>query len=108
MKHFIAFGLTLFCLTVLSSARAQTIPTDSSRFEYRKWQTEHRKTVQKSIGLDEYQKRPFWTVYDSYCRAIEYLELEYFQILSLYENHSGDMNDKEKKMLSNLDGKSRL
>ena len=102
MKRIVAVALTFSMLAALFTAGAQTRTADSSAFQYRKWQAEQRKTIQKDLHLEEYQKAPFWTVYESYSRAIEYLELEYFQVMALYEHHSGDLNDKQKQMLSRL------
>ncbi|HEX8041198.1 MAG TPA: hypothetical protein VF490_18750 [Chryseosolibacter sp.] len=102
MKPFIVLALTFSMLAAPFTAGAQRRTTDSSSFQYRKWQAEQRKTIQRDLHLEEFQKAPFWTVYESYCRAIEYLELEYFQVMALYEHHSGDLNDKQKQMLSRL------
>lgn len=102
MKRFTLLALTFCLFAALQTAVAQTAATDSSGFEYRKWQTKQRMAIQKDLHLEEYQKASFWTVYESYARTIEYLDLEYFQVMALYEHHSGDLNDKKKQMLSRL------
>ena len=91
-------GITLLMLTGWFPAQAQT---DSATLEYKKWQLEQRKTIQLYIRLEEYEKTAFWSLFDSYCRAIENLEIEYSRIIDLVANHADDLSEEQEEMLAN-------
>lgn len=93
------------CLAVIFFAIGWSLPAhsqedDESSLTYKKWQLEQRKAIQLYIDLEEYEKSAFWTVYDSYCRAIENLEIEHIRIHELYRLHSGQLTEDENRTLA--------
>lgn len=98
MKYRVFLVVIFFATGWSLPARAQD--DDASSLAYKKWQLEQRKAIQLYIDLEEYEKSAFWTVYDSYCRAIENLEIEHIRIIELYRLHSGQLTEDENRTLA--------
>jgi len=60
------------------------------------------------MDLHEYEKAGFWEVYDSYSRAIEYLEIDYLRIITLYRQHSADLSGQKEMALASYHLKNEL
>jgi hypothetical protein len=65
---------------------------DTARYIHQEWLSQQRKAVLTTIGLTEFEKASFWPVYESYCRAKEYLELEYLNIMLVYSDYLNTSN----------------
>ena len=76
----------------MSRVMSQTHILDSAKYIYQAWVSQQRKAVLTAIGLTEFEKASFWPVYESYCKAKEYLELEYLNIMLLYSDYLNTSN----------------
>jgi len=81
---------------------------DSLALVYKKWHLEQRKIIQLYMDLQEYEKAGFWDVYDSYSRAIEFLEIDYLRIITLHTQHSNDLSDDKEMALASYFLKNEL
>jgi len=92
--------LALLCIMLPGvNAQAQYL-SDSVRFAESIWSMERKKIVLGHMQLTEGEKAGFWPVYDMYCNAIQYLEMEYIQLISEYNREVNNLDDMEIEKLS--------
>lgn len=73
----------IISFSIHPTTKAQTVG-DSVRYVESVWNMHKKGLVLKFMSLTEAEKSAFWPIYDSYSNAIQYLEMEYIQILSDY------------------------
>lgn len=94
MKLFITLIGFIALVTSPGRLTAQNV-SDSLQYVFTVWESEQRRTISMNLSLDEFEKSPFWAVYDSYSKTKEYLELEHLQILNLSQLHQGHFASRE-------------
>ena len=102
MKTVIVLLVSICSIIPASHVISQTGIMDSAKFIHQAWQSQQRKAVLLNIGLTEFEKSSFWPVYESYCQAKEYLELEYLNIMLVYSNYLHTSNQTEAQRLYRL------
>jgi hypothetical protein len=91
-------SIVLFMLISIASANAQVI-NDSVRYMESVWSMKKKEIVVKQMQLTEAEKAAFWPVYDSYSNAIQFIELDYVQIMGTYATQV-DLTEKKLAALS--------
>jgi hypothetical protein len=70
-----------FC--IIPDSFSQSL-TDSVRYMESVWSMKRKDFILRNLDLSEAEKSAFWPIYDSYYEAIQYLEMEYVQLLTDY------------------------
>lgn len=65
--------------------------TDTTRYSETVWSMKKKKMVMEYLDLTEAQKASFWPIYENYCQAIRYIEMETLEILDLYHRTGASM-----------------
>lgn len=102
MKTVIALLVLICAIIPTSHVISQTGIMDSTKFIHQAWLSQQRKAVLSNIGLTEFEKASFWPVYESYCQAKEYVELEYLNIMLVYSNYLNTSDQTEAQRLYRL------
>ena len=84
MKSVIVLLVLICSITPTSYVISQAGIMDLTKLIHQTWLSQQRKAVLMNIGMSEFEKLSFWFVYESYCRAKEYIELDYFKITLVY------------------------
>jgi hypothetical protein len=80
------FITAIFIFTVFAvDCLAQEVG-DSVRYAESIWSMKKKTAVLKYMQLSEAEKVAFWPIYESYSRAIQYVEMEQVQLLEQYSN----------------------
>jgi hypothetical protein len=99
MKRIYASALLLFCFGIGHTLFAQEV-NDTVRYAESIWSMKKKAAVVKYMQLTEAEKAAFWPIYESYSRAIQYLEMEQMELLENYSKSFDTLPVKEQDQLS--------
>lgn len=91
---------------IIATESAAQMAADSIVYDETMWSMKKRKMVLDHMDLSEAEKASFWPLYESYSRAIQFIETENLEIISAcndiaYPIESSDLEKYSRKMLQN-------
>ena len=104
MKRSIIAAFVGLCMMVIDSPAQMAM--DSAVYDETMWSMKKRRMVMDHLDLSEAEKASFWPLYESYSRAIQFIETETLEIIAAcndtaYPIESSDVEKYSRKMLQN-------
>ena len=105
MKRLLIVAALIGACMIAIESSAQ-MASDSVVYDETMWSMKKRKMVLDHMDLSEAEKASFWPLYESYSRAIQFIETENLEIISAsndiaYPIESSDLEKYSRKMLQN-------
>ncbi len=94
MKPVLNIAALLITMSVAVESTAQLV-VDKPVYDETMWAMQKRKTVLDHMDLTEAEKAAFWPIYESYSRAIQFIESETLYIISVSNDPTYQMDQNE-------------